>query len=388
MNSKEKQTMKKKKMIIYLLILCMLFCIFPVRTTPQYVYASSLTKKEKAAYMSVINEMKRECIDSYKEWLFDYNCGFSSYEVIIDYKFIDIDKDGKKEMLLHVDPPGATAIENCYVYKYSNGKVQKKLFISSMDLYSGCSEIALTSNELIIYSHSAASVYDRKTYKNLFFTEDIDEDGYKYGLYRDSNNNVCFANGGKKVTFTAKDQGVVYLGENDKEAYKVYQGESIKIGKGTRKGTWSSSNNKVASVDKNGKVTGKKTGSAYIYFDNGKYFVECNLVKVKKKQKFTDGVYYVVDSYGKVVDSYGKISGNKYQIEAKVENEGSGKKYPFDTYTFTIAENCKFGCLEEDKFYSCSKNTFIKEYLSLYNMQAYFQLKNGKIVKLYVTPYW
>ena len=55
---------------------------------------------------------------------------------------------------------------------------------------------------------------------------------------------------------------------------------TVKNWKGTVK--WSSKNKKIATVDKKGKVTGKKAGTTYITAKCGKYKLTTKVIVVKK----------------------------------------------------------------------------------------------------------
>lgn len=156
--------------------------------------------------------------------------------------------------------------------------------------------------------------------------------------------------------------------ELDKSSFRVYETKSksltatVKPENATNKGvTWKSSDTSVATVDKNGKVTGLKPGTAYISATtaNGKHVAECKVTVLKitysKKIKLSkttlsidDGKSYILDatvlpentttktvtwssSNKKVVtvDSYGEVTavapGTAY-IYCKTKDNGTTAK--------------------------------------------------------------
>lgn len=366
--------MKKIRQIkAMFLVLCLICGIIPICGNSQEIYASTLSKKEKNAYMAKLNEIKNkelsECRKAIKseEWYSEFDLYMG-----MGYKFYDVDKDSKLEMIVYIGDNSTGAIHmgmGYEIYKLEKGKVVKKAFIGDSSL--PAVDLYLTSKYIIEIDRIMADSYvvtvvNRKTYKEEDWSEVGPGAGEYYGVCAKENDQVTVANG-KAVEFKLLNLPTLRKGKS----YSIYAGDTKKIGKKSAK--WLSLNKKIVSIDKNGKMTGKKTGQAYVC-KKTKGSETYYKIKVKKKEKLKDGTYYVPGP-----KTYGKISGNKYIVDQKLQSS-NGKTYGSTKRQFTISSECKYGHYEE-KFYPCTKKKFIEDYMTMPYMSFMFTIKNGKVVK-------
>lgn len=112
-----------------------------------------------------------------------------------------------------------------------------------------------------------------------------------------------------KIQYTS---GKVYVGESFKNTLKYFHG----------KVTWSSSNKKIATVTKAGKITGKKTGKCVITAKAGKKKYKCSVEVIAREPDFRAVLadYYTRNNYFEVV--YQNTSTKNLMITSgiKVEN--------------------------------------------------------------------
>jgi hypothetical protein len=254
----------KRKILLWGLVLCTLFCTIPTTGTLQNVYASAtLSKEAKAAYLKKIKELKKEFVRENSESLMDKESAYDAFDETFYYVFDDIDYDGKKEMLVNSAGDYWCYHQYYYIYKYTNGKVEKKFSqtVSNQD-------IALSSDYIYIYCYDIDTIYkyDRKTYAEISYTE--------------LSNEKTFVKGAEKIDFSSSAKAYVCVFKG--KTYSVYKGDTLTIGNGKTTATWYSSNKKIATVNKKGKVTAKKTGNVYLYKKTKNKLI-CYRVKVKNK---------------------------------------------------------------------------------------------------------
>lgn len=122
-------------------------------------------------------------------------------------------------------------------------------------------------------------------------------------------------------------------------------------------------------------------GTLLVYVKNGK------VIRVSYQpagEKLKDGVYSVEDGYfsGDIVNNEYIVTSPLYSWDSKrgklIHKKGV-------TRILTISKSCKFGWRDGGRFHSCSKEKFIRDYLSDEKLPVEFHLKDGKIVKMYQT---
>ena len=100
--------------------------LFSIVGTKQTVYASGLSRKEQTAYMKEIKKLEKEYVTDNQSLITDSNFAWGSLDQTYNYTFVDIDKDGKKEMIAIVTYQYPCFYARCFVFKYeSSGKVKK-----------------------------------------------------------------------------------------------------------------------------------------------------------------------------------------------------------------------------------------------------------------------
>lgn len=265
----------KKKCIFFMIIASLVLSYFSIGGTEQPVYASSMSKQEKAVYTKVIEGLEKNYMKDYQSLVTEKYFAWGALDEEFHYCYMDIDKDGKKEMIVKVTYAYPCFMEDCFVFKYESPKKVKKIAVKhNTDSYSlGWPNIGLTSKYLVFYDCDWITQYDRKTLKKNKEYK-VTESNNSYGAYINDNGNSGFSS-----------NQIRNVKLKDKKSFSVVMGKACNIQRGTTisfhgQGSWSSSNKKVANVDKNGKVTPKKSGEAYIYRKINKNKTEVNYVRV------------------------------------------------------------------------------------------------------------
>ena len=164
---------------------------------------------------------------------------------------------------------------------------------------------------------------------------------------------------------------------NNMETYLSVYGGSGKI-------TWKSSNSKVASVNKSGKITAKKTGTCTITAKRNGVKLKCK-VTVKKNQavfyKSTNPYdYYAVEFIPKKV----YYSGNSIVVDAMMVNGRSYKLNKLDYITVYVKSSSGYTTIASKTFYNCKMNLGAKKTKSVrfkisgaYVQEKHYNLTNG-----------
>ena len=164
---------------------------------------------------------------------------------------------------------------------------------------------------------------------------------------------------------------------NNMETYLSVYGGSGKV-------TWKSSNSKVASVNKSGKITAKKTGTCTITAKRNGIKLKCK-VTVKKNQavfyKSTNPYdYYAVEFIPKKV----YYSGNSIVVDAMMVNGRSYKINKLDYITVYVKSSSGYTTIASKTFYNCKMNLGAKKTKSVrfkisggYVQEKHYNLTNG-----------
>ena len=153
---------------------------------------------------------------------------------------------------------------------------------------------------------------------------------------------------------------------------------------GSGKITWKSSNSKVASVNKSGKITAKKPGTCTITAKRNGVKLKCK-VTVKKNQavfyKSTNPYdYYAVEFVPKKV----YYSGNSIVVDAMMVNGRSYKINKLDYITVYVKSSSGYTTIASKTFYNCKMNLGAKKTKSVrfkisggYVQEKHYNLTNG-----------
>lgn len=317
----------KKFSLFYLMVALCFLLITPVNAA-----AKSLSSKEKKEYGSILWNKEYQYIVEFGTG------GMYGAEFIL----FDVNNDGRKELLVS-GAYGQRNIMTTMIYGYDGRKFHRTGINGEVNGVSPKGISILATN------------YDDQGQYYYF-------DTYVYTVDRKCKLTKKFYN---KMTTNI---------QTNKESDKYYNSSGKSISEKSFNSAYKKYKFKTVGNAEN-------TDKPDIYWNSAED--ENTILKIFGKSalpKLPDGDYTVINSYG-------KISGSNYKVKAKVKKKG-GEKFSANTYIFELAKNCKYGCLEESNFYSCSKKNFINDYMSIPHMNIHFKLKDGKVVKLYMTPSW
>lgn len=264
----------KIKYMFSVIIASLVLSLLSICGVEQPVYASSLSEKEKAAYTKAIEDLEKNYIKDNQVLVTEKYFAWEKLDEEFHYCYTDIDRDGRKEMIVKVTYAYPCFMEDCFVFKYESPKKVKKIVVKHNDdsRSLGWLNVGLTSKYLVFYDGDWITQYDRETLKkNKEYRATGDNN--PYGAYINDGNSGFTSGQIRNVKLKNKKSFSVGMGK----AYNVLRGTTVSF---HGKGSWSSSNKKVATVDKNGKVTPKKSGEAYIYRKTNKNKTVVNYVHV------------------------------------------------------------------------------------------------------------
>lgn len=183
---------KKEKLLGVLMVFCFVFSLFGTAVPTQ---AAKLTKAQKKAYMKVV---KKEAKDLKEEsWVVEDGINVFTEEkyVSVFYAFLDVDKNGIKDLVL-----GGDRLVETQVYTYKKGKVKKILDCGDGAL---CRSTGYNDKYFLndVFDAHEATVYKRsKGLKVVCFLEDGEYADYelnskknklkKYGFYDKKGNMI------------------------------------------------------------------------------------------------------------------------------------------------------------------------------------------------------
>lgn len=182
---------KKEKLIGVLMVFCFVFSLFGTAVPTQ---AAKLTKAQKKAYMKVVKKEAKYMKE--QDWIVKdgINVFYKEKYVSVCYAFLDVDKNGIKDLVLG----GDDRLVETQVYTYKKGKVKKILGCRDGFL---CRSTGYNDKYFLndVFDAHEATVYKRsKGLKVVCFLEgeeyyEIDSEKNKlkkYGFYDKKGNKI------------------------------------------------------------------------------------------------------------------------------------------------------------------------------------------------------